>query len=128
MSTFPNSDYDLPHPGNCIEITSSVTGYEEAGETAFDMYVNEKDKRWLSDAEDDGEYWDSEYISENRVGLHKRILRAIRKDMEERSLDANDGMVAKRYASLVKEYHQEASHQDMANFAEDEDIEYTVIL
>lgn len=128
MSTFPNSDYDFPHPGDCIEITYSVLGYEEAGETTFDMDVNEKDKRWLSGAEDDGEYLDSDYISENRVGLHKRILRAIRKDMEERSLDADDGMVAKRYASLVKEYHQEASHQDMSNFAEDEDIEYTLTL
>lgn len=126
MDTFSTTDFDAFDFDNTIEITYSVFGYEEVGETTFDMDISERDMEWLQNADDEGEYLDSDFISENRRGLHKRILKAIRNDMEEKSLAPDDGMVAKPYASLVKEYHQEASHQEMFNFAEDEDIEYTV--
>ena len=111
-----------------IEITYTVLGYDEAGETSFDMDISEHDLEWMQNAEDEGEFLDSDFISENRIKLHKKILKAIRDNMEELGMDIDDGMVEKRYASIVKEYHLEASHSDMHEFAEDDDIEYTVML
>lgn len=111
-----------------IDVTYSVMGYDEAGKTTFEMEVSERDMGWLMDAESEGEYLDSDFIFENRKKLHRKILRAIRNNMEELGMNPDDGMVEKRYASLVKEFHPEASHQEMYYSADDDAIEYTITL
>lgn len=68
-----------------IEVSYSVIGYDDFGDNTFEMDIKERDYNWLTDKEDDGEYLDSDYVSENRRGLHKRILWAIRKNMEDES-------------------------------------------
>lgn len=118
---FTDSSDDL----NSIEVTYSVFGYDELGDTTFDMDVKDSDYEWLEDAED----LDSAYISENRKGLHKRIIRAIRKNMKEGLFDPDDGMVEVYISGCHrKEYHEEASSEHAHDFANDDDIEYTVSL
>ena len=108
-----------------IEVTYSVFGHDELGETSFDMDLKDGDYEWL---EDTG-ILDSDYIAENRKGLHKRIIRAIRKNMEEESIDPDDGMVEVYVSGCHrKEYHEKASYEHAQSFAEDDDIEYTVSL
>ena len=120
-STFTDSSDDL----NSIEVTYSVFGYDELGNTTFDMDVKDSDYEWLEDAED----LDSDYISENRKSLHKRIIRAIRKNMKEESFDPDDGMVEVYVSGCHrKEYHEEASSEHAHDFADEDDIEYTVSL
>lgn len=58
-----------------IEITYKVLGFEEAGETSFDMEISEKQYERLSDADDEGELLDSDFLSEEMPGIHKKILR-----------------------------------------------------
>ena len=60
-----------------IEVTYSVFGFDEAGETTFDMDVSEKNYNRLQDAEDDGELLDQDYISIEMRGLHNKIIREI---------------------------------------------------
>lgn len=60
-----------------IEVTYSVFGFDEAGETTFDMDVSEKNYNRLQDAEDDGEMLDQDYISIEMRGLHNKIIREI---------------------------------------------------
>ena len=60
-----------------IEVTYSVFGFDEAGETTFDMDVSEKNYNCLQDAEDDGEMLDQDYISIEMRGLHNKIIREI---------------------------------------------------
>ena len=112
-----------------IEITYTVVGYDEAGETSFEMDVSDSVYESLVDAESLGDL-DSDYISENLERIHKKILKAIRKNMEEESWNLDDGKVDKRmpWGFTYKEDCPEASHKDMFDFAEDEDIEYTVVL
>lgn len=110
---------------NSIEVSYSVFGHDELGETSFDMDLKDGDYEWL---EDTG-ILDSDYIAENRKGLHKRIIRAIRKNMEEESIDPDDGMVEVYVSGCHrKEYHEKASYEHAHSFAEDDDIEYTVSL
>lgn len=97
-STSPYSDYD-----ETIEVSYTVNGLDDYGETTIDVEIKEYDYDWLSNKEDEGEYLDSDFVSENRRGLHRRILRAIRDNIEEESYDNMD-------------------------LVEDGDIEYTVSL
>ena len=97
-STSSYSDYD-----ETIEVSYTVNGLDDYGETTIDVEIKEYDYDWLSNKEDEGEYLDSDYVSENRRGLHRRILRAIRDNIEEESYDNMD-------------------------LVEDGDIEYTVSL
>lgn len=112
-----------------IEITYTVLGFEEAGETTFDMEVSDRQYERLEDAELDGELLDSDYISENMPGLHKKILKAIRENMEEEGLEPGDGMVEKRRLfGAYKEYEEGADHSMMAVLADDDDIEYEITI
>lgn len=113
-----------------IEITYSVFGFEEADETTFDMEVSDNMYENLQDAEDEGNLLDSDYISEEMKGIHKKILKAIRKNMEEEGLEPDDGIIESRtsWGAITKEYSLDASHSFMDDMAEDEDIEYSVSL
>ena len=112
-----------------VEITYSVFGYDKLGETTFDMDVRNKDYEWLQDKdEEEGELF-SEYISEYRPSLHKLIIKAIRKNMEEKALDPDDGMI-ETYVSGVhrKDFYEDASYDCANTLAEDDDIDYSVTL
>ena len=87
-----------------IEVSYSILGYDDVGETTFNVDVKERDYDWLTNKDEDGEYLDSDFISENRRGLHKRILRAIRENMED-ELEIDD-----------------------LDLVDDDDIEYTVTI
>ena len=78
-----------------IEITYTVFGFEEAGETTFEMDVSERTYEQLEEAEDNGEMLDQDFISSEMDGLHEKILREIRNNMEEESWNPDDGMVEK---------------------------------
>lgn len=113
-----------------IEITYTVLGFEEAGETTFDMEVSDRQYERLEDAELDGELLDSDYMSDNMPGLHKKILDAIRENMEEEGLESGDGMVEKKlpWGATYKEYEEGADHSMMEVLADDEDIEYYITI
>ena len=83
-----------------IEVTYSVLGEDDLGDVTVDVEVKERDYEWLTRKDEDGEYLDSDFISENRRGLHKRILRAIHENIE------ND------YTGV--------------SYVDDDDVEYTV--
>lgn len=92
-----------------IEVSYTVHGYGNTmfgegllEEVSIDVGVKEREREWLTEKDEDSEYLDSDFISENRRGLHKRILRAIREDIE--------------------------SVQGENSVIEDDDIEYTVYL
>ena len=85
-----------------IEVSYSVIGYDDFSDNTFEMNIKERDYNWLTDKEDDGEYLDSDFVSENRHGLHKRILWAIHKNMEDES------------------------EIDLPELIDDDDIEYTL--
>lgn len=112
-----------------IEVTYSVFGFDETGETSFIMEISDNNYDRLYDAELDGEFLDSEYISDEFPGVHKRILKAIRRNMFEESLEPDDGMVEKSgfLGATYMEYSLEASHQLMS-ISDDDDIEYEVNL
>ena len=115
-----------------IEITYSVMGFEDIGETTFDMEVSERIFEELEEAEEEGEILDSDYISEEFPRIHKKIIRAIKENMEEEGLDPEDGMVEKRlpWGAITKDYDPDLSYANMAEYADDDedDIEYTVNL
>ena len=111
-----------------VEITYSVFGYDEAGETTFEWSPGKGDLQWMEEAEAEGELLDSEYISESNPQLHGRILKAIRQNMMELGEDDDDGMVTRPYASLSKDFHPSASHMHMHEFADEDDVEYSVMI
>lgn len=115
---------------NEIEITYTVFGFEEAGETSFDMDVSDSIYNKLQDAEDEGELLDSDYISEEMPGIHRKILKAIRKNMEEECLNPDDGKIEKHtpWGTTYMEDCLEASHEEMSYMADDDDIEYTITI
>lgn len=121
---------ECPKDYEFVEVSYTVPGYEEIGETSFDMEVSERDMEWLQNAEDEGELLDSDFISEKRKRLHKKIIRAIRENMDEESMNPEDGMVKKQlpWGPSYEEYHSEASYNDMALCADDQDIEYTLYI
>lgn len=109
-----------------IEITYRVSGFEVAGETTFFMEISEEQYQRLSDAE---EILDSYTLSEEMPGIHKKILKAIRENMEEEGLNPNDGLVKKRtnWGAPYEEYSEGADHLLMS-ISDDEDIEYEINL
>lgn len=112
-----------------IEVTYTVFGYDRLGETTFDMEVKSKEYEWLQNAEGEEGELTSDYISENRPGLHKRIIKAIRNNMKDEGCDPDDGMV--EYVSSAvhhKDFFEDASYDYASDFAEDDDIEYTVTI
>ena len=113
-----------------IEVTYTVMGFGEAGETTFDMDVSEKVYDTLQEADDEGELLDSEYISENHRNIHRKILKAIRENMEEESMDPEDGTIEKRlpWGATFREDCPGASHAEMLTETEDDDIEYSIEL
>lgn len=115
---------------NSIEITYTAFGFEEAGETTFEMDVNDRLYDRLQDAEEEGEVLDSDYISEAMPGIHKKILKAIRRNMKEEGYYPDDGMVERRGFLYLpyRVYELNASHEMMHDLAEDDDIEYTVTI
>lgn len=118
-------DYD-----NTIEITYSVFGYDEIGETSFELDVSDKVYDKLQEAEDDGEDLDSDFISNDLGKIHHIILRAIRENMAELAMEPDDGMVEKRlpWGFTYKEKDENLSHDNMLIMADDDDIEYYVEL
>lgn len=112
-----------------IEVSYRVLGFEEAGETTFFMEIPEEQYRRLSAADDDGEILDSDHLSEEMPRMHAMILKAIRENMEEKSLDSDDGLVEKRrsWGALYEEYSEGADHLFMS-ISDDDDIEYEVNL
>ena len=68
--------------GDTIEVSYSVFGDYYLDDITIDVDVKEREYDWLTEKEDEGEDLDSDFISENRKGLHKRILRAIRENIE----------------------------------------------
>ena len=112
-----------------IEVTYSAFGYEELGETTISMAIKESDRDWLHDAMMNGEVLDSSYLSEERKALHRRIIREIRKNMKDRSLEFDDGIVEESVLGIFpyEEYHSEASYEEMQS-VDDDEIEYSVLL
>lgn len=98
-----NNDYHSYDDGDTIEVSYTVYGHDDLDEVSVDVEVKERELEWLTEKDEDGEYLDSDFISENRRGLHKRILRAIREDIEYEQ-DDNDTTI------------------------DDDDIEYTITL
>lgn len=95
-----NNRIDKPTPSSystydeeTIEISYTILCREDLGENTFDMDVKERDYDWLTDKEEEGEYLDSDFISENRRGLHKRIVKAIRQNMEEELFEETFSLV-----------------------------------
>lgn len=99
--------YDTYHSnddgGDTVEVSYTVYGHDDLDEVSIDVEVKELELEWLTEKDENGEYLDSDFISENRRGLHKRILRAIREDIE---------------------YEQDEDETTM----DDDDIEYTITL
>lgn len=114
---------------NEIEVTYTVLGFEEAGETSFYTEVSDRIYDKLQDAEDEGGYLDSYYIAEEMPGVHRIILGEIRENMAEEGLDPDDGKVERRgLFGCYEEDCFEASHSLMYDLADDDDIEYTIML
>ena len=112
-----------------IEVSYTVFGYDRLGETTFDMDVRDKEYEWLSEKEGGVEYLNSDFISENRRGLHEHILKAIRNNMKDEGCDPDDGMV--EYVSSAvhrRDFFEDASYDHASDFADDDDIEYTITL
>lgn len=126
---FEELELGLLETHNSIEITYSVFGYDRLGETTFDIEVKDKEYEWLQNAEGEEGELTSGYISENRPSLHKRIIKAIRNNMKDEACDPDDGLV-ETYVSGVhrKDFYEDASYDYASDFAEDDDIEYTVTL
>lgn len=120
MNNDPYDDYEF------VEITYSVFGYEEAGETTFEWSPAKRDLQWMEQAEN--ELLDSDYISEINPSLHRKILKAIRQNMEDLGEEDDDGMVPRPYSSLSKDFHPSASHMHMHEFADEDDVEYSVMI
>ena len=97
-NTYSSNSYDE----ETIEVSYSVFGYDEIDEMTIDVNVKEREYDFLMNQEEEGEYLDSEFISEHRRGLHKRILRAIRENMEDEEVIDNPDLI------------------------DDDDIEYTI--
>lgn len=88
--------------------------------------LSDRDLRRLKAADDNGEYLDSDYISEHMRSIHDKIIEAIREDLELKSGDPHDGMIERRTAWGATYWEKDhASHQEMS-LADDYEIEYTV--
>lgn len=73
--------YDIDYD-DTIEVSYTVFGHDDLNDISVDVDIKEHELEWLTEKDEEGEYLDSDFVSENRKGLHKRILRAIREDIE----------------------------------------------
>ena len=88
--------------------------------------LSDRDLRRLKAADDNGEYLDSDYISEHMNSIHNKIIEAIREDLELKSGDPHDGMVEVHHPPAYWGWEKvHASHQEMS-LADEYEIEYTV--
>lgn len=119
-----NDDNNTDEPDDVIEITYSIIN-SDVPEDKFEMEISQTDAEKLKDAEVIGSILDSDYISEHYKSIHKKILRAIRADMEQKAGDPHDGMIQKRHAFGT--YWEEGydSHSTML-LSKDDEIEYLV--
>ena len=135
-----NDDYDEDDDGfsddfysdddftETAEITYSFIG-SDAPEDSFEMELSEKDADRLKEAEENGEALDSNYISENLKSIHRKILNAIREDLEEKSGDPHDGMKEVFYPPAYHGWEKaHDSHQDLLLLFDESDVEYEVDL
>lgn len=110
------------------EITYSFIG-SDAPEDSFEMELSEKDAERLKEAEEKGEFLDSNFISENFRSIHRKILNGIREDLEAKSADPHDGM---KEVHRPPAYHgwekAHDSHQDLLDIFDSDDVEYEVDL
>ena len=69
---------------------------------------------------------DSDYISENLQSIHRKIIRAIRNDLEQKSDDPHDGMEEKRhpFGAYWEKVHE--SHQDLLLAFDEDTLKYEV--
>ena len=124
----PDDELDFYEDDNTetAEITYSFIG-SDAPDDTFEMEFSVNDADKLKEAEEDGEFLDSNYISENLKSIHRKILCAIQEDLEDKSEDLHDGMKEVFYppACFVWEKTHD-SHQDLLDLFDEDDVEYTV--
>lgn len=122
-----DDEYNESTFNETAEITYSFIS-SDAPEDKFEMVFSEKDADKLKKADLLGEMLDSDYISENHKSIHRKIIRAIREDLEEKSSDPLDGMTEKRHAfgSYWEKDHD--SHQDLFISFDESMVEYEVYI
>lgn len=93
------------------------------------MELSEKDAAKLKNDDDCGEILDSDFISENHKSIHRKILRAIRNDLEQKSEDPHDGMKEVYYPQAYRGWEKAYdSHQDLLDTFDEDEVEYEVWL
>lgn len=119
-----NDEDDVSFNDLSATVTYSVM---DAPEEECDLdNLSDCDLRRLKAADDDGEYLDSDYISEHMHSIHNKIIEAIRDDLESKTGDPHDGMREVYYPPAYHTWEKvHASHQDML-LADDYEIEYTI--
>ena len=94
---------EVVYDEDSIEVCYTVFGHDNLDDISVEVDIKERELEWLTEKEEEGEFLDSDFISENRKDLHKRILHAILEDIEYEQ-DDNDTLI------------------------DDDDIEYTINL
>lgn len=110
------------------DLSASVTySVLDAPEEDCDLdNLSIRDLQRLKAADENGEYLDSDYISEHMHSIHNKIIEAIREDLELKSGDPNDGMVEVHHPPAYWGWEKvHASHQEMSQ-ADEYEIEYMV--
>ena len=111
-----------------VEVSYNVP-WMDATDDDCEINLSKMEIKRLLKAEERGEELTHEYISSHMKSIHKKILKAIRNDMEEKSWDPDDGMVTEHYPPcFTRKVKVHDSHEDMLYDAEDEDIEYFVTI
>ena len=103
ISETSQSTDEVTYDDDSIEVCYSVFGHDNLDDISVEVDIKEHELDWLTEREEEGESLDSDFISENRRGLHNRIMRAIHDDIEYEQ-DDNDTLI------------------------DDDDIEYTINL
>ena len=120
-----DSDYGL---AETAEITYSFIG-SDTPKDSFEMELPEKDADRLRKADEYGEFLDSDYISKHMASLHRKILRAIREDLETKTGDPHDGMKEVFYPPAYHGWEKAYdSHQDLLLSFDEDSVEYEVDL
>ena len=110
------------------EITYSFLG-SDAPQDSFVMELSEKDADRLKEADENGEFLDSDYISDNLKSIHRKILDAIREDLESKSDDPHDGMKEVHHPPAYHAWEKvHDSHQDLLLSFDENVVEYVVDL
>ena len=109
-----------------VEVSYNVP-WMNSNDDEIQVELPKMDIKRLVKAEERGEELSSEYISGQMKSIHKKILRAIKDDMEEKSWNPDDGMVEKYSPPcFYDKVKVRPSHQDMLDYADNEEIEYFV--